>query len=120
MEQINNKTNNPNPLVTILMPVYQGERYLHKSLESTLNQTYSNLQLIIMDDCSTDGTKKIIESFHDSRIEYHRRDVNKGYPYIDDMLQFAKGDYITIHTHDDLFHPARIEVLVQCMMDNPD
>src|SRR3989304_6868958 len=100
MEQINKKTSDPIPLITILMPVYQGERYIRKSIESILSQTYSNLQLIIMDDGSTDGTREIIDSFHDHRIEYHHRKVRKGYPYHDDMIEFIRGGYVNFQAPD--------------------
>src|SRR3990172_6758824 len=120
MRHINKNTNDPTPLVTILMPVYQGERYIRKAIESILNQTYSNLQLIIMDDCSTDGTEDIIDSFHDHRIEYHRREVLKGYPYLDDMFGFIRGDYVTFQSHDDISLPERLEVLVNCITESPD
>ncbi|MCZ6677808.1 MAG: glycosyltransferase, partial [Candidatus Poribacteria bacterium] len=107
------------PLITIIMPVYNGERYLRQSIESLLNQTYGNFQLIIVDDGSTDRTPEIIQSFDDARIEYHRRAVNKGYPYLDDMLPFVKGAYITASTDDDLFVPERLEMLVNCVREAP-
>src|SRR3990172_1184215 len=119
MEQGKKKNNNPTLVITILIPVYQGERYIRKSIESILNQTYSNLQLIIMDDGSTDSTKEIIDSFHDHRIEYHYRKVRKGYPYHDDMFEFIRGDYVTFQAHDDLSLPERLKVLVGCMAEDP-
>lgn len=120
MKPIHNNSNDPTPLVTILMPVYQGERYVRQAIESILNQTYSNLQLIIMDDCSTDSTRAIIDSFRDHRIEYHRREVRKGYPYADDMFEFIRGDYVTSQSHDDISLPERLEVLVNCVTESPD
>ena len=120
MKPRNNDNKNCAPLVTITMPVYQGEKYIRKAIESVCNQTYNNFQFIIIDDCSTDKTKEIIESFRDDRIEYYCREVRKGYPYHDDMLKFVKGDYLTFHGHDDLYLPERLKVLVHCMMENPD
>jgi len=120
MRHINKNSNDPTPLVTILMPVYQGERYIRQAIESILNQTYGNLQLIIMDDCSTDSTRAIIDSFHDHRIEYHRREVRKGYPFADDMFEFIRGDYVTSQSHDDISLPERLEVLVNCITESPD
>ena len=63
-----------NYLVSVIMPVYNVEKYLKEAIDSILNQTYENIELIIIDDCSTDGSKDIIKSYNDSRIRAYFND----------------------------------------------
>jgi len=101
-----------NPLVTVFTAVYNGQRHLSKAIESVLNQTYKNIQYLIIDDCSTDSTPDIIQSYKDSRIEYVRRNQNKGKPYHEDMIHLMRGEFVTAVAHDDRFYPDRIENLM--------
>ena len=89
------------------MPVFNGEKYLSDSIESILNQTYHNIQYLIIDDCSTDETPDVIASYDDSRIEYVRRNYNKGKPYYEDMMHLMRGDFVTTLGHDDRFYKDR-------------
>ena len=68
------------PLVSIGVPVYNGENYLRQALESITNQTYRNLEILIADNASTDGTEAICREFaaRDERIRYHRHPTNLG------------------------------------------
>lgn len=59
-----------NPLISVLMPAYNAEKYIKEAIESILNQTFSNFEFIIIDDGSIDATEEIIKSFKDSRIVY--------------------------------------------------
>lgn len=61
-----------NPLISVLMPAYNAEKYIKEAIESILNQTFSNFEFIIIDDGSIDATEEIIKSFKDSRIVYMR------------------------------------------------
>jgi len=108
------------PIVSIILAVYNGEDYLKLAMSSVLNQTYSNLEFIIMDDCSTDSTPKIVKSFSDSRILYHRRESRVGRPYVEDVFPLTKGDFITAIGHDDIFMPQRIEKLVNKAIEYPE
>ena len=85
------------PLVTIYTPVYNGEKHIGKCIESILNQTYRNIQYLIIDDCSTDNTPDIIRSYDDPRIEYVRRNQNKGFPYCEDMMHLMRGYCIILY-----------------------
>ena len=60
-----------NPLISVLMPAYNAEKYIKEAIESILNQTFSNFEFIIIDDGSIDATEEIIKSFKDSRIVYN-------------------------------------------------
>ncbi|MFT5212615.1 MAG: glycosyltransferase involved in cell wall biosynthesis, partial [Patiriisocius sp.] len=97
-----------NPFVSIILPVYNGEKYLSKSIESCLNQTYRNIELIIVNDCSTDKTLEIVDGYLklDSRIKVLTNSANKRLPASLNIghLQ-AQGDYITWTSDDNLYLP---------------
>jgi glycosyltransferase involved in cell wall biosynthesis len=100
------------PLVSIGMPVYNGERYLRETLESLLSQTYENIELIISDDFSADSTEQICLSYasKDSRLSYHRQPENGGITAnFNRLLGLAKGDYFMWAAQDDLWAPSFIE-----------
>ena len=69
------------PKVTVVMPVYNGERFLGQAIESILGQTYSNFELFIVDDASTDGSVDIIRSYQDARIRLIQNASNRGPAY---------------------------------------
>jgi len=109
------------PLVSICIPVYNGEPYLYKTLNSALNQTYKNLEIIIFDNCSTDKTAEIIKSFNDSRIEYHLNDKNYGgTANVKKCLESATGEFIMLLMADDLLKPNAIEMQADALINNPD
>lgn len=66
------------PIVTVAIPVYNGERFIKQAIDSVLNQTYKDFVLKIFDNCSTDCTSKIINSFNDKRIKYVKNKNNIG------------------------------------------
>lgn len=65
-------------LVSIIMPSWNTERFIAESIQSVINQTYTNWELLIVDDCSTDNTDEIVASFHDERIKYYHNEKNSG------------------------------------------
>jgi glycosyltransferase involved in cell wall biosynthesis len=107
------------PLVTVFMPMYNSEAYIREALESMLNQTYSHLEIIIVDDGSTDSSVGIVNSYQDSRIRLIRNKENKGIPYTRNVgLQEATGKYMAIMDADDISLPHRIERQVEFMEKN--
>ena len=95
------------------MPAYNAEKFIGEAIESILNQTYSNFELLICDDGSTDDTVKIIESFSDERICLYKNNQNIGNLETSNFLFLqCKGDYITIQDSDDFSHPKRLEILL--------
>lgn len=101
-----------NPLVSIIMPVYNGEKYLSLSIESVLRQTYSNFELLIINDGSIDNTEKIINSYKkkDSRIRYIKNETNlKLIKTLNKGIELAKGEYISRMDADDIAHPTLLE-----------
>jgi glycosyltransferase involved in cell wall biosynthesis len=109
------------PSVSILMPVYNASPYLSDAIKSMLNQTYTDFELIILDDCSTDNSAEVAQRFKDSRIVYHRNDVNNGLANnLNTGLKMAKGKYIARMDGDDISLPHRLQAQVVFMESNPD
>jgi glycosyltransferase involved in cell wall biosynthesis len=97
------------PLVSIIIPVYNGERYLRESLDSILAQTYPRLEVIVMDDASTDSTSAIVASYGD-QVKYHRQSQNRGiYGNVNDGIALAHGEFIAVYHADDLYEPTIVE-----------
>ena len=105
-----------NPLVSIILPVYNGEKYLEQSIESCLSQTYSNIELIIVNDCSTDKSLEIIERYcvNDSRVRLVNNPINKKLPAsLNIGHSFAKGAYLTWTSDDNFYNPRAIETMIE-------
>ena len=103
------------PMVSIIVPVYNTGQYLEKCLDSVLNQTYTNLQIILVDDGSKDGTSAMCDRIKskDSRIEVIHK-TNEGLGYTRNKgLEYAVGDYVTFLDSDDWFDIDHIANLVQ-------
>ena len=97
------------PLVSIIVPVYNGERYLRESLDSILAQKYPNFEALVMDDASTDGTADIVASYG-SRLRCYRQPANRGiYGNMNDGIRMVRGEYIAIYHSDDVYDPAIVE-----------
>jgi len=107
---------NPDLKVSIVLPVYNGEKYLRQSIESCLIQTHKNIELIIVDDCSDDKTPEIIQEYtqKDSRILLIRNDSNKRLPgALNEGFSRVTGDLLTWTSDDNYFEPDAIELLVR-------
>ncbi len=101
---------NSKPLVSVLMPAFNSELYIGQAIESILHQSYSNIELIIFEDGSTDQTRKIIESYQDSRIVKILSDKNFGVVRArNEMIDRASGQYIALMDADDIANLSRIE-----------
>jgi glycosyltransferase involved in cell wall biosynthesis len=110
------------PPISILMPVYNSQKYLKESIDSMLNQSYTNFEFIIVNDGSTDNSVNIIEKYQkqDSRIVLINRKENLGIVHsLNEGLDIAKGKYIVRMDADDISAPNRIELQYKFMEDNP-
>lgn len=108
--------------VTVLMSVYNGERFLREAMDSVLQQTFSNWEFLIVDDGSTDETWKILSNYaeNDQRIVLHRNENNLGLAKSLNMgIQAAKGGYIARFDSDDMCLPARLERQVEALNSSP-
>ncbi|NOU66738.1 glycosyltransferase [Paenibacillus sp. LMG 31461] len=111
------------PLISVGLPVYNGEKYLQLALESLLSQEYRNIEIIISDNASTDATGDICMNFvaQDSRIKYSKEEVNKGIAYnFQRVFDLSKGKYFMWAAHDDLFDKTFIAKCVQKLEESPD
>ncbi len=111
------------PRVSIGVPVYNGEAFLRETLESLLGQTYGDLELLISDNGSTDGTAAICESFvkKDSRVRYYRSDVNRGAAWNHNVLvERASGELFKWNSADDVCAPDYLEKCIAALDRMPD
>ena len=99
-----------NPLISVVMPCYNCVNYIAEAIDSILKQTLKEIELIIIDDNSTDGSLKIIKSFDDKRIRVIKHSPNKGISYtLNDGIKSAKADFIARMDADDISVPDRLE-----------
>lgn len=109
-----------NELVSIITPSYNTGQYIAKTIESVLDQTYENWEMIIVDDCSTDNTDEIISQYlADNRIKYIKKNKNSGAAISRNIaLKEAKGKWIAFLDSDDLWLPNKLEKQVEFMKKN--
>ncbi|MBV7532346.1 glycosyltransferase family 2 protein [Chitinophaga sp. sic0106] len=103
------------PLVSIIIAVYNGARFLQEQLDSVLNQTYSNLEIIAVDDCSTDSSFEILQRYQDRYPNFHvfRNEANLGYiKNFEKGLQLAKGEYMALCDQDDIWLPEKVSIMM--------
>jgi glycosyltransferase involved in cell wall biosynthesis len=104
------------PLVSIVLPTYKRAHVLPYAISSVLNQTYKNLELIIVDDNSPDDTSAVVKSFNDSRIRYVRNDPNLKLPRaLNRGFSLACGEYLTWTSDDNIYAPNAIEKMVDAI-----
>ncbi len=107
--------------ISVVLPVYNGEKYVEKSINSVLNQTYRNIELIIVNDCSTDSTLEIITKYaeEDNRIRIINNPENKTlHRTLNIGFSYAKGDYLTWTSDDNLYHVDAIKKMVDILDNN--
>ena len=112
---------NSDTLVTVLMPVYNAERYVSEAIESILNQTYRDFEFIIINDGSTDQSEEIIQRYNDSRIVYVRNERNiRLVATLNKGIRMASGKYIMRMDADDISSTDRMKLQVKFMELHPD
>jgi Glycosyl transferase family 2 len=103
----------PPPFISVLMPAYNHEGFVRLAVESVLTQTHADLELIVIDDASTDGTWEVLQSCRDERMRCQRHDVNRGaHASLNEALAQARGEYVAILNSDDVYRPGRLERLL--------
>lgn len=108
-------------MISVVMPVYNGEKYLREAIDSILNQTCTDFEFIILNDASTDETEEIILSYDAPRITYARNETNLQIANtLNKGIALAKGKYIARMDADDISLPERFERQIKFMEDNPD
>ena len=107
------------PLVSVLLPVYNGERYLQAAIQSILNQSFTDFELIVINDGSTDGTAKIVDSIQDKRVKVLHQ-ANMGLPItLNRAIRLARGTYLARQDSDDLSLPTRLIKQVHFLEQHP-
>ena len=108
------------PLVSIITPVYNAERFLSETIKSAKEQTYKNWELLLVDDCSKDNSAKIIKEFNrtDDRIKYIKLEKNSGASISRNTgIKNAKGRFIAFVDSDDLWEPEKLEIQISYMLE---
>ena len=111
------------PLVSVIVPNYNHEAFLGKRLDSVIGQTIKDIEVIILDDCSTDNSREIIEQFasRDARVTTHYNSKNSGSPFLQwkKGIELARGRYIWLAESDDYADPVFLEVLINTLKKHP-
>jgi teichuronic acid biosynthesis glycosyltransferase TuaG len=115
---------NSNPLITIITPLHNAEIYIYETIESVINQTYKNWEMIIVDDCSTDSSRDIVKEFEnkDTRIKLIELEFNFGGPARPRNvgIENAKGEYVAFLDADDVWFPKKLEKQMDFLKQNQD
>lgn len=102
--------------VSVCIPVYNGARYLGEAINSVLNQSFADFELIVIDDCSTDRSDLIIRSFNDQRLRYEQNTVRLGLvENWNRCLKLSNGEYVCIFHQDDVMAPENLEKKVRAL-----
>jgi glycosyltransferase involved in cell wall biosynthesis len=107
--------------ISVVMAVYNGEQYLEEAVNSVLNQTYPQFELIIVNDGSTDRTREILNKIHDHRVKIIHSETNQGAAASLNLgIYHTSGDWIAIHDADDISEPTRLEDQAGYLQTHPD
>jgi len=109
------------PRISVIMPAYNAQQFLEESISSILKQTFTDFELLIGDDGSTDRTEEIIRSFRDERITVIRNEKNLGIvPTLNKLIEASRGEYIARQDSDDISLPSRLEKQVRFLDKHPE
>ncbi|MDI3312705.1 MAG: glycosyltransferase family 2 protein, partial [Thermoanaerobacterium sp.] len=109
------------PKVTVAIPTYNRAHYLKEAIESVLNQTYTDYELLVVDNASTDNTEEVVKSFNDKRIKYIKNETNIGMVNNwNKCIDLAQGEYLIIFHDDDIMKPELLEKEVEILDNNED
>lgn len=113
------KVKEHDPQISVIMPVFNGEKHLNEAVDSILDQTFKDFEFIIVNDGSTDNTSEILHSYSDSRIQLIERE-NRGFAYsLNEAIQSAKGKYIARMDADDVALENRLQLQYEFMESYP-
>ena len=105
------------PLISVVIPAYNHERFVGEAIESVLAQSCADLELIVVDDGSTDRTAEVIQGYTDGRLHYYYQENQDAFNTINRGIGLAKGSYICILNSDDVYETSRLETLVAVLED---
>lgn len=108
------------PLISVCIPVFNGDNFIREAVDSVLNQTEKNFELMIVDNCSTDRTLEILAQYNDARITVFKNSCNLGgIPNFNRCIEVAKGEFIVLLPHDDVLLPTALEVFSKELVLDP-
>ena len=105
-------------MVSVIIPSYNREKTIVEAIQSVLNQTYTDLEVIIVDDGSSDNTRVVIQSIHDSRVKYFYQENAGACIARNNGIQFAKGEYIAFHDSDDIWRKDKLEKQMRVLQES--
>ncbi len=109
------------PKVSVVIPVYNGDRYVSEAIESILAQSFTDFELILIDDASTDGSLDVLRSYKDPRVRVEFNEVNLGLAGAHNRgIDLARGHYLAMLDHDDCSYPERLATQVAFLDGHPD
>ena len=112
------KLDQDSPLVSIIVPVYNGENYLSQCLNSLVTQEFNNIEVLVINDGSTDETKRVVDNFSFFRnLRYYEKENGGTGSALNYGHKLAKGKYITWCSHDNVYFPNFISTLVNCLVE---
>jgi glycosyltransferase involved in cell wall biosynthesis len=110
--------NEKNMKISVILPAYNHEKYITEAINSVLNQSYHDFEIIIVNDGSTDSTEQRILSIHDQRIQYVSQKNSGAHSAINRGISLSKGEYISILNSDDIYLPKRLETCLNVLENN--
>ena len=109
------------PKISVIIPCYNGEKFIGNAIKSVLNQTYKKCELIIVDDGSTDSSCKVVENYLDDKVRLVKNTYNKGIAKtMNKGIKVSTGDFIAFLDQDDTWHPRKLELQLQKFMNESD
>ena len=109
------------PLVSVVIPAYNQASFLGETIQSVLDQTYQNLEVIVVNDASPDNTGQVVAQFDDPRVKYIVHNKNKGLPATRNTgMQASSGEIIALLDADDIFHPEKLKTHVDFLLKHPE
>ena len=106
-------------MISVALATYNGSKFLDAQIQSILNQTYTDFELVIIDDCSTDNTFELLKNYKDSRIILFQNDKNLGFrKNFEKIIQNCSGEYIAFCDQDDAWFPDHLQILLDNIKDN--
>ena len=116
---VSNTLNTPNPRVSVIIPAYNGDRYIVQAVESVRHQTYRDFEILVIDDGSTDKTRQVLEPYFD-RLRYIPQ-ANQGVAAARNRgLQESRGEFVVFLDQDDICYPEKLALQVACFDENPE
>ena len=107
------------PQISVCIPMYNAAQYIGECLDSVLSQTFTDYEVVVIDDGSTDASCAIVETYHDKRIRLVRKEHNY-IATINSLFEEARGKYVARMDADDVMYPHRLQVQFEFMESHPD